>query len=406
MQRAGIVLFLFLASTPAVAQETPIGAPMLTEAEFLAAVTGEHPAAVALAGERELAAAEALRASLLPNPEIEASLEEPDGAARETTAGVTWTPPLDGRRALRREAAEAGLSAAESRLEAARLRLRLDLRAVYAGWAFAWERRALLAAHLAGLGELAERARARAAAGEIPGVAARRFTLEEAQARADLGQAEARLAAARAFLAAWAPAIQADARPAALPLPPAAAAVPDLALRPDLVAREREVERAKALRRLSGRLFEAPALGLGWKRVEEQSGEASGPVISAGWTVPLFDRRQADRREAEARLATARAELELARLRAQAERTGTLAAYERLRAEAAAAERAAADTGGLLAGAAAAYQLGESGLTDFLDTLRAALAARTAALDIREAATNLQRDLEAATGRPLSGDLP
>jgi outer membrane protein TolC len=402
MRRACIVLFFLLAPTVLVAEETTI----LTEEEFLTAVTGEHPAAVALTGERELAEAEALRASLLPNPEIEASIEEPDGGARETTAGVTWTPPLDGRRALRREAAEKGLAAAESRVEAARLRLRLDLRSVYADWAFAWERRELLAAHLVRLGELAERARARAGAGEIPGLAARRFTLEEAQARIDLGRAEARLAVARAALAAWSPGSPPEARPAALPLPTPPSAAPDLASRPDLVAREREVERAEALRRLSGRIFESPALGLGWKRIEDRSVEASGPVISAGWTVPLFDRRQADRREAEARLSTSRAELELARIRAQAERAGALAAYDLLRAEAAEAERAAAETGDLLTGATTAYQLGESGLTDLLDTLRAALAARMTALEVREAALTTQRELEAATGRPLTGDLP
>lgn len=408
MQRARIVFFHFLSLAAAgalVAQEIPA----LTEEAFLAAVTGDHPAAVALAGEREVAAAEAIRASLLPNPTIEASVEEPDGAARETTAGVTWTPPLDGRRALRREAAERGLAAAEGRLAAARLRLRLDLRAVYAEWAFAWERRELLAAHLARVGELAGRARARAQAGEIAGLAARRFTLEEAQARADLARAEARLGAARAALGAWYPeAAEAarNARPAPLPLPPMAGAAPDLASRPDLVAREREVERAEITRRLSGKIFEAPALGLGWKRIEDRSAEASGPVVSAGWTVPLFDRRQADRREAEARLATARAELELARVRARAELAGALAAYERLRAEAAEADGAGTATGDLLTGASAAYQLGESGLTDLLDTLRAALAARITALEIREAAMAAQRDLEAAAGRPFPGDLP
>lgn len=402
MQRACIFVLLLLSPAVLVGQE----APTLTEAELLAAVTAAHPAAVALAGEREQAAAEVFRASLLPNPAVEASIEDPDGAARETTAGVTWTPPLDGRRALRREAAERGLAAAESRLEAARFRLRLDLRTAYAAWAFAWERRELLAAHLARVSELAERARARAQAGEIPGLAARRFTLEEAQARTDLGRAEARLAAARAALVAWYPGIAQDALPAALPLPAAAGAAPDIALRPDLAAREREVERAEALRRLSERIFEAPELGLGWKQIEDRSAEASGPVVSAGWTVPLFDRRQADRREAEARLSTARAELELARVRAQAERAGALAVFDRLRAEAAEADRAAAETGDLLAGASASYQAGESGLTDLLDTLRAALAARITALEVREAALDAQRGLEAAAGRPVTGDLP
>lgn len=197
MQRARLVLFLLLAPAALGAQ----GASTLTEKELLAAVEGSHPVMAALAGERDLAAAEVIRTSLLPNPTIEASIEEPDGAARETTAGVTWTPPLDGRRALRRKAADKGLAAAESRLEAARLRFRLDLREAYARWAFAWERRELRAAQLAQVGELAGRARARAEAGEIPGLIARRLTLEEAQARADLGRAEAELAAARAEVA-------------------------------------------------------------------------------------------------------------------------------------------------------------------------------------------------------------
>lgn len=402
MQRADFFLFLLLAPTALVAQEVET----FTEEELLAAVAGEHPVAVALAGERELAAAEALRASLLANPVIEASVENPDGAPREKTAGVIWAPPLDGRRALRREAAEKGLAAAESHLEAARLRLRLELRAVYAGWAFAWERQKLLAAHLTRVGELAGWARARAEAGEIPGIAARRFTLEEAQARTDFARAEARLAATRAAMTAWLPDLPRNVRPAALPLAPPPEAALDFAGRPDLAAREREVERADALRRLSARIFAAPALGLGWKSIEDRSAEASGPVVSAGWTVPLFDRRQADRREAKARLSTASAELELARARAQAERAGALAAYDYLRSEAAAADRAAAETDDLVAGASAAYQLGESGLTDLLDTLRAALAARTTSLEVREAALAAQRDLEAAIGRPFSGDLP
>lgn len=403
MLRVRIVLcFLLLSPFAVMGQDTPT----LTEEEFLAVVTETHPAMAVLAGERELAAAEALRASLLPNPTIEASVEEPDGAARETSAAVTWTPPLGGRRALRQEVAARSLDAADSRLQAARFRLRLDLRAAYADWAFAWERRELLADHLARVGELAQRTRARAQAGEIPGLAARRFNLEEAQVRADLGRAEARLAVARAALAAWSPSIPPGARPVPIPLTPVPGTTPDLALLPDLAAREREVERAEALRRLSERIFEAPALGLGWKRIEDRTVDASGPVVSVGWSVPLFDRRQADRQEAEARLATARADLELARIRVQTERAGALAAFDRLRTEAAAAEQAAAETRELLSGASASYQLGESGLTDLFDTLRTALAARTTSLEVREAALAAQRDLEATLGRSLPGDMP
>ncbi|HKV09656.1 MAG TPA: TolC family protein, partial [Thermoanaerobaculia bacterium] len=143
MQRARFAVPVLLLWVPAAlaAQSGPI----VTEEELLAAVAESHPAVAALAGERGMAAAEVLRAGLLSNPAVEATVEEPGGGLRETTAGVTWTPPLDGRRALRREAAEKGLNAAESRLAAARLRLRLDVRQAFAEWAFAWERRELLA---------------------------------------------------------------------------------------------------------------------------------------------------------------------------------------------------------------------------------------------------------------------
>lgn len=402
MRFVGLAVLLLLAPIGLRGQE----ARVFTEQEFLATVEEGHPATVVLSGERALAAAEVLRASLLPNPGVAASEEGLGGSARETTAEVTWTPPLGGRRALLREAAESGLAAAESRLEAARLRLRLDLRAAYAEWAFTAERRDLLATHLARVGELAEKARARADAGEVPGLAARRLTLEEAQARADLGRAEARLAAARAAVASWYPELPPEALPVPLDLPATPAVTPDLASRADIAAREREVEQAETLRRLSDRIFETPALGVGWKRIADDADDASGAVVSVGWTLPLFDRRQAERQEALARLATARAELDLARTRAAAESAAALTAYERLRLEAAAADLSISETEEMLTGAAAAYQLGESSLTDFLDTLRAALATRIAVLEIREAALAAQRDLEAATGRPLTGDLP
>ena len=380
----------------------------LTEEGLLAAVTRDHPAAVALRDERERTAAEVARAALLPNPALEASFEEPDEASRETAALLTWAP-FDPRRSLRREVAARGLAAAESRLGAAGLALRLELRAAYTGWAFAWERRGLLAGHLGRVSELARSAHARAQAGEIAGLAARRFAYEEAQAGADLGRAEADLAAARAEVAAWYPDLPAGARPAAPLLPSAPEGGPDLARHPDILTRELEIERAEALVRLSRRFAEAPVLGLGWKRIEDEVGSASGPMAWVGWTLPLFDRRQADRREAEARLATARAELALARSRGEAGQAASLAAYERLRSEAERITQTASSTEEVADGATAAYRLGESSLTDFLDTLRAALAMRIAVLELRDAALTAHRDLEAAYGRPLtpnSGDQP
>lgn len=384
--------------------------PVLTEEAFLAAADG--PALAALAEERERARAEALRAGLLANPGLEVVREAPDRAARETTALLTWTPPLDGRRAVRREAAERALAVAESRLEAARLRLRLALREAYAGWALAAERRALAADQLARIGELAARERRRADAGEVPGLAARRLALAEAEARAALALAEADLVRRRAEIAVWAPALAAGAPPAP-PQPPPIPEASLLAGEPLAVQAGRlEVERAETLRRLAGRVFEAPELGVGWKRIDEgRGGAAAGPVVTAGVTLPLFDRRRADRLEAEARLTAARSELELAARRAAAERAGARAAYEGLVRAATQAATSAEEAVAVEAGAATAFRLGESGVTELLDAFRAAAGARTTAAELRAAALAAHRGLEAATGRPLplaetSGDQP
>ncbi len=395
-----ILLLAFLCLQAAEAEE----APRLTEEEFLARVEASSALAAALAEERELAATEALRASLWPNPRLAVSVEEPGRDLRETTLGLTWTPPRG--RALGKEVAAEGLAAADSRFELVRFRLRQQLHAAWAEWAFRRERRELLADQLATLAPLLEQTRARARAGEVAGLTARRLALEEAQLTAELARAEASLGTAHARLAAWWPGLEEDARPVAPGLPPALEARPGPAGRADLAAAEHEVVRAEAWLHRSRLVLEAPELGLGWKRIEEGPAESSGAVVSLGWTLPLFDRRQADRREAEVRAAAARARLTLARQAAAAELSGAWLARERLRTEAARAEEAAAGVEALLAGATAAYRAGEADLTDLLDALRAALATRQSALDLREAAWAAHRDLEAAAGRPLPGDLP
>ena len=52
--------------------------------------------------------------------------------------------------------------------------------------------------------------------------------------------------------------------------------------------------------------------------------------------------------------------------------------------------------------ATATFRLGESRLTDLLETLRSVLSARLAALDLYAAALEAHRTLELAAGRPLS----
>ena len=56
----------------------------------------------------------------------------------------------------------------------------------------------------------------------------------------------------------------------------------------------------------------------------------------------------------------------------------------------------------MIEAAAASWQAGESTLTDFLETSRAAMGAQLRALDVRGSALLAHRELEAALGRPLS----
>lgn len=375
-----------------------------TERAFVEAVLGNPAVEAMLVGERELARAETLRVALLPNPALEASREEP-GAVAETTVTLRWALPRPDRRLLARGLAAKGLEGAEARLEAARLALRLELRAAFGGWALAWQRRELLAGQVARVVKLAEKQRWRAEAGEIAGLAARRLALEAAQAHSELAGAEAELAVARAAVAAWLPALPPEARPLLPALPPPPPVLPDLAERADLIARQRELERAEAQVRLSRKVLEAPSLELGWKRIEERDESASGAVVALGWTLPLFDRHQAEGLEAGARLAAARAAVELGRRRALAERDGALAAYRGLYSENQRVSQATAELETLTAGAEAAYGAGEADLTDLLDTLRATFAARLAALETREAALAAARALEAALGSTLTADL-
>jgi len=56
----------------------------------------------------------------------------------------------------------------------------------------------------------------------------------------------------------------------------------------------------------------------------------------------------------------------------------------------------------VIEGAEASYLLGESDVTDLLESLRSVLATRLSSLDLYSAALEAHRNLESAVGRPLS----
>ncbi len=378
------------------------GAHAVTEQEFLSAFTGESAAVRALTEGVARAEAARRRAGVLPNPRVDFWRERPDENPRLTNWTLSWTPPLDGRYGLAKKGADASLAAARARLSVDKAGLRRDIRAAFAGWSLAFERREALKRQLERVHSLAEVERQRARVGEESGLSARRFTLAEAEVRSALGTAEAALAKGQALARAWRTDLGPDAvpAPAAPPEPPA---VTDPTDSPELRALAFEVEQAALEKKRAGRFLAFPTLQFGWQQLAGSGVVRSGPIFAAGWTVPLFDRDQAAQIEAERRQQAAAARAEVAKARVAAEVEGGAAAYRVLFAASREADRKSEDSDRVIAAATAAYRAGEASLTDLLDSLRAAMAVRLADIDLRGQALEAHRELEAALGRPLTG---
>jgi outer membrane protein TolC len=375
----------------------------LTETQFLAPFASGQPAAMR-ALEEGLARAEAVRrrAGLLANPRVDFWREQPDASPRVTNWTLAWTPPLDGRYGLGKRATDAGVAAARERLAIDKAGLRRELRAAFAGWSLAIERRGVLRDQLERVRGLAEAERQRARVGEGSGLSARRFTLAEAEARAVLGRAEGDLARAEATARSWRPDLPQGVAPSllTLPDPPADASSDDS---PELKAFALEMEQARLEGKRLSRFVSFPTLQLGVQQIEDRGVTRSGLLVAASWSVPLFDRDQPARAEAAAREAALRARAELAQARLSASILGGLSAYRALAAAAREAAPTAADVDRVVTAATAAFRAGEASVTDLLDSLRAASSARIGEIELRGQALEAHRELEAALGRPLVG---
>jgi cobalt-zinc-cadmium efflux system outer membrane protein len=380
----------------------PAAAQSISEAEFLSGVTAESSAVRAL--DEDLSRAEAVRrrAGLLENPRLDFWREQPEANPRVTNWTLSWTPPLDGRYALGRKSADAGVAAARERLRIDKAALRLEIRAAFADWSAAFERREVLRVHAERVHGLAQVERERARVGEGSWLAARRLSLAEAETRALLAAAEAALVRSEPLARAWRPDLGPGTVPSPL-VPPDPPTSTEAAEPPELSARLRELEQAELERKRAGRFLGFPTLQFGWQQLEDRGVGRSGPIFAAAWSLPLFDRDQPARLEAEQRRLAAAARVEAARSRVAARVEGGAIAYRALASAAREAVRSREDAEKVTLAATAAFRAGESSLTDLLDGLRAASAARLGEIDLREQALAAHRELEAALGRPLVG---
>jgi cobalt-zinc-cadmium efflux system outer membrane protein len=372
----------------------------VTEEAFLAALGADQFAPRALGEDLARAEAARRRAGTLENPRLDFWREQPDPGQRVTNWTLAWTPPL-GRYGLGKRAADAGVAAAREGLLVEAAGLRRRLRQAFAEWSASQTRRELLAGRLARVSELAEQERQRARVGTESGFSARRLTLAEAEARHALREAEAAAARAEAEARAWNPSLPAG----AAPVPPEVPAPPenvDASVSPRVRGAERQLEQAEREARLAGRFLTFPTLQAGIQRIEDRGVVASGPILAAGWSIPLFDRNQAARTEAKRRAEIAAARVQQSRALARAQVEGGLAAYRALVMSSTEASAASAETERVIEAATAAYRAGETTLTDLLDALGAAFEARLREVDARAAALAGHRELEDALARPLT----
>jgi cobalt-zinc-cadmium efflux system outer membrane protein len=375
------------------------GAQVVSEREFLAGITEGHPALASTIQPLADAQAAVERARVLSNPILEAIREDPQEVARQTTFTVSWTLPIDGRRGLGIDAAEAGLAAAEKQVASLRLQLQLEAKAVYAQWAVATTLERALGADARDVIALARRVRARAEAGEESALAALRLDLAAADVQAEVRSAAVSRVLAGAVARSWRPELP----PGAVPELPALGAPQEQAAPVVLEALHREAERARLQERLAGRYWSAPALQAGWQR--QHFNDASGPVFGLSWTIPIFDRNQGSRHEAQRRreLAEARLAWTTARVAAAVEgRRGVLGVERQAMEE---AEQAAALAPPVVKAATARFEAGEGTVTELVEAISAARSAQRRAVEARARALAAERHLVATEAGLIEGEL-
>ena len=377
---------LSVLAAPAAPQEA------LTEADFIAPFVGDHPSVTATNDRLAQAESALARARALANPRLSVEREQPEGSL-QTTLGLSWILPLDGRRGLAVESARAGLAAAQAERVLRLAHVRLEARGAFAEWAMARERHRALAAQSRMVAGLAERASVRAQAGEESGLVARRIALTAATVAGDLAATEAALSRAEAVARALRPDLPANVVP---DRPVMAAPIAGAEGVRSLDVLQHEVEQARLEERLAGRIWFAPELQAGWQRLETSGIQASGPVLGASWSVPLFDRNQGGRAEAARRRSAAESRLALATAGHTARLAGAETAYLTLAQAARDAEASIAGVPALVEAVTASFAAGESTATDLLDVLRSALDAHTRTIEAHTAALTAARTLEAA----------
>ena len=387
-----------------------------SESQIVERFLALSPQAVELRGRVGLARAEADARVVHPNPTVSYSRE---GAGYNEFFEASQTLPLNGRMRYLREAGAAAVTVADAGREAALWSLQAELRVAFYGMLAAQERVRLLATAAAEVEQLIRILRQREQEGEGSRYDRIRAERELAELRTDGIAAGALVAASRArvhrFLPDGSQVQSVKGVLAILAEPPATGALAARALdaRADYRAEQRSVTRYTIEEQAARRLrIPNPEVSVGVKRADVISGSGPNPFADATRTGVVFNlsvplqvfnsgRYEVARYQAEQAQAKARAAVLARQIGAEIEgarevltiRREALAAYER---------ELAAEATELTRITRVAYEEGEVGILELLDSLRVNRLARARLLDLQAGVRDAFIELERVVGTKLT----
>jgi cobalt-zinc-cadmium efflux system outer membrane protein len=386
-----------------------------SESQIVERFLAQSPQARELRARVALTEAEARTRTVYANPSVGYSNE----AAGNTAFFVaTQTLPLSGRIGYLREAGIAAVSVAEANREAALWSLRSDLRLAFYRMIASQERSRLLSASASEVEQLIRLLRQREREGEGSLYDRMRAEREATELRIDINTTRSLVAAASAQLAAYLPQgtrVQAVRGDLAVPVE-----TPDLEglirramnARADYRAEQRNVARYQIEEQAARRLrIPEPQVSAGLKRADVTSGVGpnpfsnvtqSGLAFSLSVPLPLFNKGQYEvaRYRAEQEQTNARIAVLARQIGAQIQgardvltiRRDALADYQR--------ELESAGTE-LTSITQLAYQEGEVGILELLDSFRVSRAANLRALDLKAGVKEAFIELERVVGEEV-----
>jgi len=390
--------------------QTPTTAPAqrLTEGEVVARFMAHDPRVRALDARIEAVRAIHAERALWPNPAVSFSRESVSNAD-DTFLLARQEVPMSGRRRQLRAAGRIAVEAAQADARFQTMQAQAHLRIAYTTLLLAQEQEAALRNGIDALQALVAVLRAREEGGEGSSYDRIRGARAVLDLEADLAAAAAARTQAQGQLAAYlGPQTIPETLVAADPLAPVrpassvdAVIQEALSNRGDYQTTQLSIAQFDAEREAATRLrVPTPTLTGGLKRSNARGISASGYQFSLDIAVPLFGRGQAATALASAQRAQAEAEAESWRGRIESEvraAHSTLAIHEE---RAARYRHAAAEIAEPLARIGrVAYEEGELGILELLDSDRQALDARLRILELAAAARRAAIDLDRAIGR-------